>query len=492
MENVPVETVDVQDVDVAIVGSGFAGLAAAVRLDGAGRRDLVVLEKGTSVGGTWRDNTYPGCACDVQSHLYSFSFAPNPEWTRTFARQPEIRAYLESVVDRYRLRDRIRFGREVVACEWDGARWTVTSADGSVVRARAVVWGTGPLHLPATPDIPGLDEFTGPAFHSARWDHDADLAGKRVAVIGTGASAIQFVPQVAKEAASLTLFQRTAPWVLPKPDRPIPAVLRRLFWAVPAAQKLARALVWTRNEMLVAGFLKPSRMAVIERVARAYLDRTFADRPDLKAKVTPDFTIGCKRILMSNDYYAALKAPHVDVVTEKIVRVTGTGVQTADGVLHEVDAIVLGTGFRVGEGMGGVRVTGRDGVLLDDVWADGPHAYLGTTVAGFPNLFLMIGPNTGLGHSSMVYMIESQTSFLLDALRHVDEHGATALDTRRDRQDAFNAEIQRRLEGSVWSSGGCRSWYLDEHGRNRTIWPGYTVDYRRRTRRITPADHELV
>jgi cation diffusion facilitator CzcD-associated flavoprotein CzcO len=481
-----------QTVDVAIVGSGFAGLGAAVKLAEAGRNDFVILEKGASVGGTWRDNTYPGCACDVQSHLYSFSFAPNPNWTRTFARQPEIRAYLESIADRYGLRDRLRFGREITGLEWDGTRWAVSSADGSVVHARAVVWGTGPLHLPSLPDISGLDDFRGTVFHSSRWNHDHDLRGKRVAVIGTGASSIQFVPHIQREVASLSLFQRTAPWVLPKPDREIPGVLRALYKAVPAAQRLQRSLVYARNEMLVGGFLKPARMKVIEGFARAYLDRKFADRPDLKAKLTPDFTIGCKRILMSNDYYSALKQPNVDVVTDGIVRVTEKGVVTADGIEHEVDTIIFGTGFRVGEGMGDVAVTGRDGVKLADVWADGPQALLGTTVAGFPNLFLMIGPNTGLGHSSMVFMIESQTSFIVDALRLLDANGATALDTRRDRQDAFNAEVQQRLEGSVWNSGGCKSWYLDAQGNNRTVWPGYTFDYRRRTRKVNPADHELV
>ncbi|MDN5749720.1 MAG: NAD(P)/FAD-dependent oxidoreductase [Pseudonocardia sp.] len=481
-----------ETVDVAIVGSGFAGLGAAVRLAEAGRGDFVILEKGESVGGTWRDNTYPGCACDVQSHLYSFSFAPNPNWTRNFARQPEIRAYLESLTDRYGLRDRLRFGREITGLEWDGSRWEVRSADGEVVHARAVVWGTGPLHIPSLPEIEGLDEFTGAVFHSSRWDHDRDLRGRRVAVIGTGASAIQFVPQIQPEVASLTLFQRTAPWVLPKPDREIPGLLRRIYQALPLVQRLQRAIIYGRNEMLVGGFLKPARMKIIEGFARAYLDRKFADRPDLKAKLTPDFTIGCKRILMSNDYYSALKRDNVAVVTDGIERVTATGVVTADGVEHEVDTIIFGTGFRVGEGMGTVAVTGRDGVKLDDVWADGPEALLGTTVAGFPNLFMMIGPNTGLGHSSMVYMIESQTSFLLDALRLVDAHGATALDTRRDRQDAFNVEVQRRLEGSVWNTGGCKSWYLDAQGNNRTVWPGYTFDYRRRTRKVNLPDHELV
>jgi cation diffusion facilitator CzcD-associated flavoprotein CzcO len=478
-------------VDVAIVGSGFAGLGAAVRLREAGREGFLVLEKGDTLGGTWRDNTYPGCACDVQSHLYSFSFAPNPDWTRTFARQPEIRAYLEQVADRFGLRDRIRFGAEVTAARWAGRHWELQLADRSQVHARAVVWGTGALHEPSVPDIPGLDEFAGTAFHSAQWRHDHDLTGRRVAVIGTGASAIQFVPAIQPRVGSLVLFQRTPPWVLPKPDRPIPAVVRRLYRAAPAAQKLQRSLIYARNEALVSGFRKPRRMALVERFARAYVRRTFADRPDLAAKLIPDFTIGCKRILMSNDYYPALKRPNVDVVTEKIVQVTPDAVVTADGAEHAVDTIIFGTGFAVSAGLGkSVPITGRDGVRLADGGA--VEGFLGTTIAGFPNLFVLTGPNTGLGHSSMVYMIESQLNYVLDALRLVDERSAAAIDTRRDRQDAYNAALQRKLDGSVWTAGGCASWYLDDDGRNRTLWPGYTFDFRRRTRKVRPADHELL
>ena len=301
------------------------------------------------------------------------------------------------------------------------------------------------------------------------------------------------MPQVRPQAARLTLFQRTAPWVLPKPDRPIPDALRRLYRSVPGAQKMARALVYARNELLVGGFRNPRRMRVVGRVARAYLARALAGRLDLLVAATPDFAIGCKRILLSNDYYPALRQRGVEVVTSAIARVTATGVVTADGVEHPVDTIIFGTGFKVGEGMAdGVTITGRDGRKIHDVWADGPEALLGTTVAGFPNLLMMIGPNTGLGHSSMVYMIESQTRYLLDALRTVDAEGAVAIDTRQDRQDAFNADLRRRFTGSVWTSGGCASWYLDAQGRNRTLWPGYTFDFRRRTRRIDPADHELI
>jgi cation diffusion facilitator CzcD-associated flavoprotein CzcO len=478
-------------VDVAIVGSGFGGLGAAVTLTEAGR-SVVILEKADSVGGTWRENTYPGCACDIPSHLYSFSFAPNPDWTHLYARQPEIRAYLEGIADRYGLREHLRFGVTVTGAEWDGAAWNVATADGGSVRARAVVWATGPLHEPALPEIEGLDSFAGTAFHSAHWDHGHDLRGRRVAVIGTGASAIQFVPRIAPDVEQLTLFQRTAPWILPKPDRRIPAWLRRAYAVAPVLQKLQRAVIYGRNEALVGGFLNPARMTVVEAVARRHLDRRFATDPELKAKLTPDFTIGCKRILLSNDYYPALTRPNVAVETGRIARVTSNAVVTEDGVAHEVDTIVFGTGFKVGDTVKQMAVTGRDGVKLADAGQRGFEGHLGTTFAGFPNMFALCGPNTGLGHNSMVYMIESQLAYVLDALRLVDEHGAVAIDTRPDRQDAYNAEIQRRFEGTVWTSGGCTSWYLDDDGRNRTLWPGYTFDFRRRTRKVNPADHELV
>jgi cation diffusion facilitator CzcD-associated flavoprotein CzcO len=479
-------------VDVAIVGSGFAGLGAAVKLDEAGRRNWIILEKAAAVGGTWRENTYPGCACDVPSHLYSFSFAPNPNWTHLFARQPEIRRYLEGIADRYGLRDRIRFGEAVTGAEWDGAAWSVRTTSGDTVRAKVVIWATGPLHEPSIPEIEGLESFAGTVFHSAHWDHDHDLRGRRVAVIGTGASAIQFVPQIAAHVGHLTLFQRTAPWVLPKPDRTIPSWLRRAYAVAPVLQRLQRAVIYGRNEALVGNFLHPARMRIVEAVARRYLDRRFAGRPDLVQKLTPDFTLGCKRILLSNDYYPSLLRGNVQVETGAITRVTEHAVVTADGVEHEVDTIIFGTGFRVGDTVRQMTITGRDGVKLADAWSAGAESFLGTTVAGFPNMFALAGPNTGLGHSSMVYMIESQLAYVLDALRLVDEHGAVAIDTRRDRQDAFNADVQRRFEGTVWTSGGCLSWYLDPDGRNRVLWPGYTFSFRRRTRRVDPADHELV
>jgi cation diffusion facilitator CzcD-associated flavoprotein CzcO len=478
---------------VVIVGSGFAGLCMAIRLAEQGRDDFVVLEKGDSLGGTWRDNTYPGCACDVQSHLYSFSFAPNPDWSRMFARQDEIRAYLEGLADRYRLRDRIRFGVTVTGAEFDGEAggWTVRTADGESIECRFVVWGTGALHEPSVPEIAGLERFDGRVFHSANWDHGHDLTGRRVAVIGTGASAIQFVPPVAEAAASLTLFQRTPPWILPKLDRPISAAERWAFRAFPVLRRLYRAALYARLEARVVGFRHPALMAGLELLAKLHIRRAIAD-PSLRAAVTPDYTLGCKRVLISNDYYPALTRDNVSVVTNGIERVTERGVVTADGREHAVDTIIFGTGFKVADAFARLAIVGRDGVKLADAWRDGAEAFLGTTVAGFPNLFLLVGPNTGLSHSSMVYMIESQVNYVLDCLDLLDRHRSRVLDTRPERQAAYNASLRERLAGGVWQRGGCRSWYLDEHGVNRTLWPDFTFRFRRRTRRADPADHELL
>ncbi|HEX4359349.1 MAG TPA: NAD(P)/FAD-dependent oxidoreductase [Pseudonocardia sp.] len=478
---------------VVIIGSGFAGLGMAIQLAAQGRDDFLVLEKAATLGGTWRDNTYPGCACDVQSHLYSFSFAPNPDWTRMFARQPEIRAYLEGLADRYRLRDRIRLGVRVTGAEFDAdARgWTVHTASGETIECRHVVWGTGALHEPAVPEIDGLERFAGRVFHSADWDHGHDLTGRKVAVIGTGASAIQFVPPVAEQAAELTLFQRTPPWILPKLDRPISAAERWAFRTFPLLQRIYRGSIYTRLEGRVFGFRHPRVMTGLQALAKAHIRRGIAD-PELRSAVTPDYTLGCKRVLISNDYYPALARDNVHVVSAGIERVTERGVVTADGVEHEVDTIIFGTGFKVADSFAQLAVTGRDGVKLTDAWRHGSEAFLGTTVAGFPNLFLLVGPNTGLSHSSMVYMIESQVAYVLDCLRLLDRNGARVLDTRPERQAAYNAELHEQLAGGVWQRGGCRSWYLDEHGVNRTLWPDFTFRFRRRTRHADPADHEIL
>ena len=487
----PVDQTTPLQVEVAVVGAGFSGLCMAIQLKQAGIESFVVLEKAERVGGTWRENTYPGAACDVPSHLYSFSFEQNPTWTRAFSPQAEILEYLERCADKYGVRPAIRFGFAVQSARFDEhtGRWTIRAGDGRVVVARALVLGNGALHVPAYPDIAGLGSFTGKCFHSARWDHGFDPRGKRVGLIGTGASAIQIVPELAGVAAKLHLFQRNAAWVLPKPDHPIGAQARALYARLPALQRLVRASIYWRLEWRALGFSRPQVLKLAEPLVRRYIAAKVRD-PALRAALTPDYRMGCKRILLSNDYYPALQRPGVAVVTSGIARVEPTGVRTRDGLLHELDALVLGTGFRVNEYLSSIEVTGPGGRELNATWQGNPGAYLGITVAGFPNLFLLMGPNTGLGHNSMIFMIEAQARYTLQCIQTLRARGLKSIAVRPEIQDAFNQRLQSRLERSVWSSG-CNSWYLGENGRNSAAWPGFTVDYWRRTRRLQLEDFTL-
>ena len=477
---------------VAIVGTGFAGLGLAIRLRQAGRDDFVVFERADDVGGTWRDNSYPGCACDVPSNLYSFSFAPNPDWSRSFSPQPEILDYLRRCADRFGVRPHIRFGHEVLEARWDedARRWHVTTTGGEHT-ADHLVLGVGPLSDPSIPDLPGLDDFEGTVFHSARWAHDHDLRGERVAVVGTGASAVQFVPHIQPLIDRLHVFQRTAPWVVPRTDR---RFSRAQHWAmrhVPGYQRLQRALIYWGRETWVAGFVRPQVIRRLQRVALRHLHHQVPD-PELRAKLTPDYTIGCKRILVSSDYYPALTQDNVELVTGGVVEVRPKSVVASDGTEREVDTIIFGTGFQVTEPPAAARIVGRAGRSLRDVWAaEGMSAYLGGAIAGFPNLFMLIGPNTGLGHSSMVFMIESQLDYVLDRLRFMEAHGVATVDVRPEVQRAYNDELQAQLAGTVWNQGGCRSWYLDAQGRNTTLWPTYTWRFRRRTRRFDSESYAL-
>jgi cation diffusion facilitator CzcD-associated flavoprotein CzcO len=480
-----------QDVRVAIVGSGFAGLGMAIALREAGIQDFVVLEKADEVGGTWRDNSYPGCACDVPSHLYSFSFAPNPEWTSTFSPQPEIRDYLRGCAERYGVLPHVRFGHELLDASWDddAQRWCLQTSLGDLT-AQALVLGTGPLSAPSIPDLPGLERFEGATFHSATWDHDHDLDGERVAVIGTGASAIQFVPQIQPRVGRLHLFQRTAPWVMPRPDRPLKAWERGLYRALPAVQLLMRAGIYWARESFVLGFRHPRAMGLAQRLALRHLHRQVRD-PQLRRKLTPAYRMGCKRVLISNDYLPALARENVEVVTDAIREVRPRSLVTADGSEREVDTVIFGTGFHVTDLPAAERVHGRDGRSLAEVWDGSPQAHLGTMVAGCPNLFFLVGPNTGLGHNSIVFMIESQCNYVLDALRLMEAGGAAELEVRAEAQAAYNAGLQEQMRGTVWTSGGCASWYLDARGRNTTLWPTFTWPFRARTRRLDPAHYEL-
>ncbi|MFJ4693985.1 flavin-containing monooxygenase [Streptomyces sp. NPDC088766] len=483
-----------EHVRVAVIGSGFGGLGAAVRLRREGITDFVVLERASSVGGTWRDNSYPGCACDVPSHLYSFSFAPNPDWPRTFSGQEHIRAYLEHVADVFRLRPHIRFDAEVERMAWDPERlrWDIETAAGRL-SADVVVSATGPLSDPRIPEIPGLDSFPGKVFHSARWDHDYDLTGKRVAMVGTGASAIQIVPAIQPKVGRLTLFQRTPPWVMPRMDRAISGAERWLHKQLPFTTQARRGLLWGIRELQVQAFTKrPDELGFVERLAKRNMARAVED-PALRAKLTPDYRIGCKRILLSSEYYPALTRPNVDVVASGLREIRGNTLVAADGSEAEADAIVFGTGFRVTDMPIAERVVGADGRTLAESWKGGMEALRGASAAGFPNWMTIIGPNTGLGNSSMILMIESQLNYMADYLRQLDVLGGrAALDARPSAVHAWNRRVQDRMTRTVWNTGGCTSWYLDANGRNTTIWPGTTGEFRRATWRVDLAEYEIL
>jgi cation diffusion facilitator CzcD-associated flavoprotein CzcO len=477
---------------VAIVGTGFSGVAVAAELQRRGITSFTLFEKADEVGGVWRDNTYPGSACDVPSHLYSFSWAPNPDWSLRFAPQHEILAYLRRVVDDLGLAPHCRLGTEVVRAVWSDATavWDLHLASGEVVEADVVVAGTGQLNRPAVPDLPGLDTFAGDHFHSARWDHDLDLTGRRAVVVGTGASAIQFVPVLAGRADHVTVVQRSAPWVVHKADRAYSRFERRAFTEVPGYARAHRAYLYLRSEGRWPAFSgNPVAARAATRMATRHLEAGVAD-PALRARLTPDYPIGCKRILQSDDWYPALDRPNVDVVDGAAVRVDPDAVVLRDGTRLPCDTIVWGTGFRTTEFLAPIEVVGRDGVELDDAWRAGAEAHLGITVAGFPNLFLMYGPNTNLGHNSIIFMLECQARYVGQALRTVVDEGLAAVEVRDDVHRRFNDSLQRRLRESVWA-GGCDSWYVDEHGRIVNNWAGTTLEYRWRTRRFRRHEHVL-
>ncbi len=472
---------------VLIIGSGFSGIGMAVALKREGIHDFVILERASELGGTWRDNQYPGCACDVQSHLYCFSFEPNPDWSRQFAPQGEIWAYLKHCADKHGVRAHVRFGANVVASRFDeaSATWRVTTEDGRQFTSQVIVSAAGALCNPECPDVPGADRFQGPSFHSAQWRHDVSLKGKRVAVIGSGASAIQFVPRIVGEVAQLDYYQRTAPWVLPKPDGHRSAWGKALARHVPLFQKAQRWWTYWLLESRVLGFVAaPRAMKLVEALGRRHIARQVPD-PAKRAAVTPNFSAGCKRILMSNDYYRALARDEVRIVTQGIARIEADGVVTRDGVHRPADVILWATGFKVQDPVPRGAYTGLNGVDLADAWASagGPEAYLGINIAGFPNLFMLMGPNTGLGHSSMIFMIESQVHYVMAAIRQMRAHGVAAVDVRSEVQRDFVSRLQQRLKRTVWESG-CMSWYLNRSGKSTVLWPGSTVRYRQATRRF--------
>ena len=481
-----------RDYPIAIIGAGFAGMAMAIELLDVGIDSFVIYEMGDEVGGTWRDNTYPGCACDIPSHFYSFSFEPNPNWSRTYSPQAEIQEYILGVARKYSLYDYIRFNTEIRGAHYDDktCRWTLRSAGGQEFVARAVVMGVGGLSRPKFPDLPGLDEYEGHLFHSARWDHDVELRGKRVAVVGTGASAAQIVPSIADEVEALTVFQRTPPWVFPRRDRRYPGWAKNLFQKVWPAHLLFRYLIYLRNEAHAVGFLtEPRLMNLFAHASKRHAKKVFDD-PEMIQAVTPDYSVGCKRVVFSDDYYPALAKPHVELVPHAVERLTATGAVDAEGVEREFDVIIMATGFHVTDFLSYFQVTGRGGRDLNEEWRQGAEAYYGVAVCGFPNMFILVGPNTALGHNSIIYMIECQANLVRQCLETMIDEEADAIEVRPSVHRQFNDKLQERLGETVWNTG-CESWYIDDSGKNTTIWPGYTFEYWLRTRKLERDDFRL-
>lgn len=481
-----------QEVDVLVVGAGFAGLTAAVKLRAAGFDDVVLIERADTVGGTWRDNHYPGAACDVPSQLYSLSFAPNPDWSHSFSRQEEIQRYLEDVADRFDIRPRVHTRTALVDASWDddAGLWRVETTRGRLA-ARWLLLCTGGLSDPSIPEVPGLDGFGGPVWHSAQWRHDVDLTGKRVAIVGTGASAIQFLPPVAREASSVVLLQRTPAWILPRVDRRLRRWEKRLYRRVPAAQRLVRRAIYWGRELYVLGFaVNPAIMAVPRRMALRHLERQVPD-PELRAKLTPDYEIGCKRILLSNDFYRAVSRENVEVVGAALSSVGPGTVTAADGTVRPADVVIFGTGFHITDPPIAERLRGRDGRTLAEAWQPSMHAHRGAAVPGFPNMFFATGPNTGLGHTSQVFMIETQLGYVVQALAAARRARAQVLEARVQAERGWEEMVQQRLQRTVWATGGCASWYVDAQGRNTVLWPRSTWRFRLLMRRFDPGSYRF-
>lgn len=481
------------DFEIAVIGTGFAGICMGIKLLEAGINDFVILEKADDIGGTWRDNTYPGAACDVSSHLYSFSFEPNPDWSRMFSGQKEIYDYLKNVVKKYQLEPYIKYEHEVTGGSFDelSGKWNINVSGKEDIKARFWINGMGPLNRPTFPEIPGKDSFQGPAFHSSEWDHSVDLNGKRVAVIGTGASSIQVTPSIAPIVEQLYVFQRTPAWVMPKMDRTMTSFEKKLFKAIPFIQKLYRWRIYWYNEIPAYAFTyKPKYTKFIQALSLRNLKKRVPDKA-LREKLTPKYMIGCKRILLSNDYYPAFLRPNVELVTEGIESIDENSIITRDGNKREIDAIVYCTGFMAAEFPAYFKMKGLNGKTLDDEWKTAPEAFLGTTVSGFPNMYLIIGPNTGLGHNSMIYMIEAQVTYIMDALKKARKANYKYMDVKKDSQDEYNKNIQKKLVGTAWDSG-CVSWYQTKAGKNTSIFPGFTFEFSKKTKKVNERDYNWV
>jgi cation diffusion facilitator CzcD-associated flavoprotein CzcO len=480
--------------DVLIVGAGFSGLGMAIQLLKKTTKSFLVIEKAEDIGGTWYANQYPGCACDIPSHLYSFSFDRNPNWSRMYSGRDEIQSYLKSCAQRFGVNPFIRVNTSMREAVWDETTslWRVTTGEGELIRTRVVVSAVGALHVPSFPQIPGVEKFAGPSFHSTWWDANVSLEGKSVAVIGTGASAIQFVPEIAPKVAKLSVFQRTPPWIVPKTDFAIPERWRKRFKSLPVFTWLLRTTLFWLYEMRVWSFL--GNGALRKRAKQMAMDHIAAQvsDPELRAKVTPNYQFGCKRVLISNDFYPALQRPNVEFVTDGIREIREHSIVTQDGTEHAVDVLIYATGFRATEPLHNTRIVGRDGLEIHQAWKDRLSAYLGITVSGFPNFFILLGPNTGLGHNSVVLMTEAQVGYVMDCLRLMRKRASKVMEVKPATQQSFVEELRKRLAGTVWESGGCRSWYQDaKTGESPVIWPGSVVAYKRRTSGVKERDYLL-
>jgi cation diffusion facilitator CzcD-associated flavoprotein CzcO len=481
-------------VDVLIIGAGFSGLCMGIKLRAAGLNSFLIIEKSDDIGGTWYDNRYPGCACDIPSHLYSFSFEPSPDWTRMYPGRQEIQEYLQRCITRYGLAPQIRLNTRFQEAVWDESSgvWQATTHDGLRIQARVLVSGMGALHVPRYPELQGRDSFKGPTFHSSTWDYSVDLAGKNVAVVGTGASAIQFVPQIAPHVGKLYLFQRTPPWIVPRMDFAITDKWKRRFRYIPLVRWAFRQIIFWRQEFRVFGFLGNDKIRrKAEAIALCHLAEAIKD-PKRRAALTPNYQLGCKRVLVSDDYYPALNRPNVELVTEQIAEVREGSVLTQDGAERRIDALIYGTGFRATEPLIGCRIVGHRGVEIHEAWQKRMSAYLGVTVSGFPNFFMLLGPNTGLGHNSVVIMIEAQVRYAVKCLKLMNRGNQRVMEVRPEIQQHFVEEICTRMGSTVWQSGGCHSWYQDQKtGEITTLWPGSVIAYLRRTRSVSLSDYEL-
>ena len=478
---------------VAVIGAGLGGLCAAIKLKQAGFDDLVILERAQKVGGTWRENTYPGCACDTPVAMYQFSFAPTLSWSHLFPRAAEVQRYTEHLVDAFGLRPHLELDCATTAAVWDEtrARWRLTTGQGRVIDVDAVVCALGQLNRPLLPEIPGRAQFAGPAFHSAQWQHDVDLRGKRVGVIGSAASAVQLIPEVAAVAGQLTVFQRTPNWLLPRLDREITDEDKALLMTAPHVASLAREQIYQAADYLfwqVFSWTREGR-AAYTRQALMHLEAQVPD-PALRARLTPDYPIGCKRVLFADDYYPALLRPHVTLVTSPITGMTATGVETADGGDHPLDVVVYATGFETTGWHWSIDVVGREGVHLRDQWADAPAAYLGITTTQCPNFFMVYGPNTNLGHNTITFMIERQVEYAVQALETMHAKGWSSIEVTRAAQERFNQDLQAALANTTWADPGCQSWYKRPDGRITQNWSSHTRDYAAATATVQWADYQ--